>query len=57
MKKIIIITAIIISSGLTAYCLNAKQNQKIALVSSKINTADFAAKGVNSPKSDIATAD
>jgi len=57
MKKIIIIAAIIVSSGLTAYCLNVKQTKPVTTLTLKINTADFAAKTLNAPKSDLATAD
>ena len=42
MKKIIIIAAIIVSSGLTAYCLNAKQTKTATQANLKINKADFA---------------
>jgi hypothetical protein len=57
MKKIIIAAALIISSGLTAYCLNAKENKPNTATTLKINTADFAVKTLNGPKSDLATAD
>jgi outer membrane murein-binding lipoprotein Lpp len=57
MKKTIIITAIIVSSGFTAYCLNAKQTKPVVASTIKINTADFAVKTLNAPKSDLATAD
>ena len=57
MKKIIIIAAIIVFSGLTAYCLNAKQAKPVTASTIKINTADFAVKTLNGPKSDLATAD
>jgi hypothetical protein len=58
MKKITIIVAIIVSSGLTAYCLNAKQTTPSTTITLlKVNKADFAVKSLNTPKSDIATAD
>jgi hypothetical protein len=57
MKKIIIVAALIISSGLTAYCLNAKENKINTATTLKINTADFAVKTLHGPKSDLATAD
>jgi outer membrane murein-binding lipoprotein Lpp len=57
MKKIIIVAALIVSSGLTAYCLNAKENKQHNATTLKINTADFAVKTLNAPKSDLATAD
>ena len=57
MKKIIIVEALIVSSGLTAYCLNAKENKQHTATTLKINTADFAVKTLNAPKSDLATAD
>ena len=57
MKKIIIIAAIIVSSGLTAYCLNSKQAKTATVTTLKINTADFAVKTLGNFKSDLATAD
>jgi outer membrane murein-binding lipoprotein Lpp len=57
MKKIIIVAALIVSSGLTAYCLSAKETKTVTATTLKINTADFAVKTLNSPKSDLATAD
>jgi hypothetical protein len=57
MKKIIIVAALIASSGLTAYCLNAKENKTITTTTLKINAADFATKSMNSPKSELGTAD
>jgi len=58
MKKIIIITAIIVSSGLTAYCLSAKQTTPATTITLlKINKADFAVKSGNTPTVSIATAD
>jgi outer membrane murein-binding lipoprotein Lpp len=57
MKKIIIVVALIISSGLTAYCLSAKETKTVTATTLKINTADFAVKTLNGPKSDLGTAD
>jgi len=45
MKKIIIIAAIIVSSGLTAYCLNSKQTKTAKQTTLKINKSDFAVTG------------
>lgn len=57
MKKTIIIAAIIISSGLTAYCFSTTQTKANTSLKIKVNKADFAAKSINAPKADIATAD
>jgi len=57
MKKTIIIAAIIVSSGLTAYCYNAKKAKPNTVTTLKINTADFAVKTLGNFKSDLATAD
>jgi len=56
MKKIIIISAVIISSALTAFCVTSKGDSKTANTL-KINKADFAVKSFNAPKSDLASAD
>lgn len=59
MKKIIILAAVIVSSGLTtAYCFNTKENKTATTTTTvKISPADFAVKPLNGPKSDLATAD
>jgi hypothetical protein len=57
MKKIIIIAAVIISSGLTAYCLTAKSDKTNVANKLKIDKTEFAVKSMNGPKSDLATAD
>ena len=57
MKKIIIIAAIFVSSGLTAYCLNTKQTKTVtAETTLKINKADFATTANGTP-SNLGSAD
>jgi outer membrane murein-binding lipoprotein Lpp len=56
MKKIIIIAAVILSSGLTAFCVT-RTNDKTEASKVKIEKTDFAAQSINAPKSDLATAD
>jgi hypothetical protein len=57
MKKIIIIAAIFVSSGLTAYCLNTKQTKTVtAEATLKINKADFATTANGTP-SNLGSAD
>ena len=57
MKKIIIIAAVIVSSGLTAYCLNTKQNKASVETTLKINKADFSAKATSSVGPAVGSAD
>jgi hypothetical protein len=56
MKKVIIIGAVILSSGLTALSFTRKDD-KIVMNKLKIEKSDFAVKTINAPKSDLATAD
>jgi len=57
MKKIIIILAVILTSGLTALSITRNEN-KSAVANAKIEKADFAAKNnTNSGSANLATAD
>lgn len=56
MKKTIIISAVILSSALTAFCITRKDNtQDLAKV--KIEKSDFAAKTMNTANAGLASAD
>ena len=56
MKKIIIISGIILTSGVAALSISKKE-VRIEQSKLKIEKSDFAMKNMYAPKSDIATAD
>ena len=56
MKKIIIVAALILSTGVTAFSLTSN-NDKAAQQKVKTENSTLALKASSSPKSDIATAD
>ena len=56
MKKIIIATAIILTSGITAYSLSTKETKAVA-DAAKTEVASFTAKAGHGPKADLGTAD
>ena len=56
MKKIIIIAALVLASGFTAFSLT-KTDSKAQEIKIKSESANFAAKDSSTPKADIGTAD
>lgn len=56
MKKIIICAAILLTSGITAWSFNRKDNG-VKAREEAVEKTHFSTKAVNTPISDIATAD
>ncbi|GGA89256.1 MULTISPECIES: hypothetical protein [Mucilaginibacter] len=55
MKKFIIAAAVLIATGLTAVSLTHKAPKQEAKI--KVEKVEFATKAVNTPKSDLGSAD
>ncbi|WP_164849980.1 hypothetical protein [Mucilaginibacter limnophilus] len=57
MKKIIICAAILLTSGITAWSFNRKENGGVKAREEAIEKTHFSTRSINTPISDIATAD